>query len=222
MAISFDTSTAYDHASSASHSFSHTVANNANLLVVCASLQGAVTITGITYNGVAMTNAGVDLLDDRMTIWYLASPATGANNVVVSYSGADVGDGFALSFKGVDTADPDGATTSQNSTSNVTSQSKQITTTTDNSWVLDFAWINDAAITSLTPDGSQVSRDNQEANGIEEAVSTLATTTAGNYNMGWTWTTSARILQGLIEIKAGAVVGGATTPTPTLALLGVG
>ena len=220
MAISFDTSTAYSHASAASKTFSHTVAVDANFLVVCASIQGSVTITGVTYNGVAMINAGVDLLDDRMTIWYLANPATGANDVVVSYSGSDVGNGSAVSFKGVDTSDPIGATTSQDSTSDVTSQSKQITTTTANSWVLDMIWINTSTISGLSADGSQVERSLQTANDSYDAVSTLATTTAGNYNMGWTWTTSARILQGLIEIKAGAVSG--TTPTPTLALLGVG
>jgi len=75
---------------------SHTVAAGTNrLLRVKTALQevsGAPAISGITYNGVALTavpnseqNPGVTW--ERVQWWYLIGPATGANNLVLTMSG---------------------------------------------------------------------------------------------------------------------------------------
>ena len=75
---------------------SHTVAAGTNrVLMMKYDLQevtGSQTISGITYNGVALTyvtnseeNTGVTW--ERVGFWYLIGPATGANNLVVTMSG---------------------------------------------------------------------------------------------------------------------------------------
>ena len=76
--------------SASSRTFSHNQNTGSDgylyILVACPS----VTVTGVTYNGVAMTNVGTQtptVYGTQWTFWKLAAPATGANNVVVSFSG---------------------------------------------------------------------------------------------------------------------------------------
>ncbi len=74
--------------SGTSFSFSH--ANDGNLLLVCVSAGYYSTglPTGITYNGVALTNLTSESSGSaRSAIWYLKSPAAGSNTVSVTISG---------------------------------------------------------------------------------------------------------------------------------------
>ena len=89
------------HASSLTYSFTNTAGT---MLIVAASANASNTqdtnplttpaITGVTYNGVAMTKIGtldrnsVATPQCEETFWYLANPANGANNVVVTASAA--------------------------------------------------------------------------------------------------------------------------------------
>ena len=98
--------------------FSHTTAGTNTLLVVGVDMNitgntGA-TVTGVTYNGVALTRAGFhnDVgLTRRVEMWYLTAPAAGAHNVIVTLSlpggtgtvGIVAG---ATTFTGVDQAVP--------------------------------------------------------------------------------------------------------------------
>ncbi len=98
--------------------FSHTTAGTNTLLVVGVDMNitgntGA-TVTGVTYNGVALTRAGFhnDVgLTRRVEMWYLIGPAAGAHNVIVTLSlpggtgtvGVVAG---ATTFTGVDQAVP--------------------------------------------------------------------------------------------------------------------
>lgn len=75
--------------SASSRTFSHNQNAGADgylfVLVACP----AITVTGVTYNGVAMTNVSTQtptVYGTQWTFWKLAAPATGANNVVVSFS----------------------------------------------------------------------------------------------------------------------------------------
>lgn len=92
------------------HTFSHTVAaGNNRILVVCVSFRNMVSsVTGVTYNGVALTQGARGSNTDRNTdIWYLVNPATGANDVVVTYDldPADQVSG-AANFTGVSQVTP--------------------------------------------------------------------------------------------------------------------
>lgn len=97
MAIAFDASsqgTAGNPVTSIT--WSHTCASGA-VLVVQAGSGATNTISGVTYNGVAMT--AVDSYTDttnalKNTSWILLNPASGANNIVVSASlGLILGEG---------------------------------------------------------------------------------------------------------------------------------
>ena len=96
-------------ATSLTYSFTNTAGN---LLIL--SCQGALTnvasnITGATYNAVSMTKlggydgSGGSGYNRYNYIFYLISPATGANNVVVSSSPAGFIDCYTQSYSGVKT-----------------------------------------------------------------------------------------------------------------------
>src|SRR5664279_1808782 len=77
--------------SAASLTFALTI-TNANLLIVgaMAGTVGGVTVTGVTYNGAALTKITSATYGGTVytSLWYLKNPATGAHNVVVTYSSA--------------------------------------------------------------------------------------------------------------------------------------
>jgi hypothetical protein len=88
MAIVVDTHSdkTYDSSNVTSATLSHTTASGCNLLVVSVATRSC-TVTGVTYAGVAMTLAIEDNYDTPdCSIWYLANPTVGANNIVASFS----------------------------------------------------------------------------------------------------------------------------------------
>lgn len=70
--------------------FSHTVNTQSNqILVVTSGIEDDATtaITGITYNGVALTSSvNTTNSNRRAEIWYLLNPPTGTANVVITYA----------------------------------------------------------------------------------------------------------------------------------------
>ena len=92
MAIAFDAVTGYTLSGTTSDTFAHTVTGANTILWVCAQTGSAGTpaISGVTYNGVSMTAAassGVQTgsnANQRIFLYYLVGPATGAHNVVIS------------------------------------------------------------------------------------------------------------------------------------------
>jgi uncharacterized repeat protein (TIGR01451 family) len=96
--------------------FAHTSTGSNLVLVVGVSMNifggSASTVSGVTYNGVALTNAGAhnDSANQRRTeIWYLIAPATGNHPVAVTLSiplgtvGTVIG---ATTFTGADQTSP--------------------------------------------------------------------------------------------------------------------
>src|SRR3990172_2883627 len=59
-------------------------------LVVQTLKQSSQTVSGVTYNGVAMTQLVTrgGIANETLYLWGLAAPTTGTNNIVVSDSGA--------------------------------------------------------------------------------------------------------------------------------------
>ena len=122
-AVAFD-ATANGKVSGAASSltFSHTcTGSNLALGVGAGSAISTSDPTGVTYNAVAMTKQHSDPLttdSDNCTIWSLLSPATGANNVVITYSGSGDIQGGSVSATGVGAiTGPTGAHGSSNSPS---------------------------------------------------------------------------------------------------------
>lgn len=103
------TTTSTSSGLAASLTFSCTTVAGQNFIVVDAgigSTGAAKTVTGVTFDGVALTKLW-DVTDTnfvRATQWYLANPNIGALNVIVSYSGSDQVVAGATPYSGVDTA----------------------------------------------------------------------------------------------------------------------
>lgn len=145
MAIAFDNSS-IGTGSGTTVTFSHTVAGSNTILFVgvCSRntgfVQSADVVTGVTYNGVAMTQitkVNVQVYE-YIYLFYLLAPAAGTNSIIVS-RGAPVSGGINLiglssSYTGVQqSGQPDSSNT--NGTGGFTT-SVGLTTVANNCWVV--------------------------------------------------------------------------------------
>jgi hypothetical protein len=92
--------------------FAHTVSNNFDRILVVrtsARSQSGQTITGVTFNGVAMfRHSFIATSPPRAELWVLAAPSVGTFNVVVTLSANDNIVADANSYHGVDQLTPVG------------------------------------------------------------------------------------------------------------------
>jgi len=108
MAVAFDNSTKSE--GTGSRTFNHTIiGSNVGLIVFVGAaktmLSPTFDVTGVTYNGVALTRVRQDrqtsVKDAASEAWQLAAPATGLNEVVVTLVGATTNVmAVAISFTG--------------------------------------------------------------------------------------------------------------------------
>jgi len=108
MAVAFDAATDGGASGTTTKTFSHTCTGASRILIVYAQITGS--CSGVTYNAVAMTKIGSEVLDGTYgwyaSFWYLVAPATGANDVVITGPGASTVDGICASYTGVDQVTP--------------------------------------------------------------------------------------------------------------------
>lgn len=103
-------------ANRSSASFSHTTpAGNQRLLVVVIHHEGTRTVSGVTYNAIALTmrkdQDSASTSSTRTQIWTLSSPPVGSYTLAVTYGQVQDWDAVvAMSYSGVDQATPVGAT----------------------------------------------------------------------------------------------------------------
>ena len=208
---SFDAVTLGRQTSGVSLTFAHTVAVQSNrALVVAMSYRGntnpTATATGITYAGVAMTKVRRDSNTDRKTeIWYLVAPATGANNVIVTWSADPEGQIVAaVSYYGVNQVSPiaanNGATgNSQNPAVAVTAATHQLVV------AVGAIYPNGIANLPLTPGTGTTERweDDENAGGLGnvQGFGGEETGAGGSTTIDWThpggadtWAMSAIVL----------------------------
>lgn len=105
MAWAFDTTSSLDTTNITNPSWSHTcTGSNLYLVVLLPHWANGNTVSGVTYNGVAMSllaRSSLSGSNDRSEIWGLANPATGSHTVAVT--GANCyGTIGAASFTGID------------------------------------------------------------------------------------------------------------------------
>jgi hypothetical protein len=86
VAVTLDAKNNYSGSSASSFTQSFTVGSNSNrVLVVAIEALGSVLVSGITYNGVALSQITHEGINGGVAdIWYLEAPATGANNLVIT------------------------------------------------------------------------------------------------------------------------------------------
>lgn len=135
-ALAVDTASSTSSSGVGPFTFSHTVTGSETVLLVGIALYDSNdVVSGVTYNGVAMTAVPSSTVSNGQyttTLYYLVAPASGANNVSVSVTGTvfEIGIG-SISLTGADQATPLGTanTATGNSTTpsvNVTSASGEI------------------------------------------------------------------------------------------------
>lgn len=107
LGIENDAKTATTRQNTSTYNLTHTCAGTNRFLVASVALITNVAVTGITYNGVAMTYITSSVQGAyRIEIWGLANPATGANTVAVTLAGATDSYLATASFKGVNQTFP--------------------------------------------------------------------------------------------------------------------
>lgn len=107
MALAVDSTSGNRVGGVPTHTYSHTCNGSDRILVVCVAAWnspiGNCVVTGITYAGASLTAAQQrsDAGTGTAEVWYLIAPATGANNIIVSYAGTvNSSNVAAVSFTG--------------------------------------------------------------------------------------------------------------------------
>ena len=204
-AIAYDTSGAAQSAtgSSTSGSLSLTLASGASLWVGLSNANPTGDATSVNWNtSEALTNA-VSRTPGGFTtdaIWYRSNPTSGAHDVTVTFSACEFSI-LAVSLTGTDST-PLGATGSNGGTA--TASTVSVTTTAENSLVVDMITVN--GIQDLTATGSGQTRrvhfTHDVSSGWKDAMSTMTTTTTGAYVPAYSWSPS-RLWNGVaVEVKA--------------------
>lgn len=179
------------------------------------------TVSGITYNGTAMTRAvreNTYATSISTEIWYLVAPSTGTNNVVVTLNNALTNDIVvgARTLYNVDQTTPLVTTTTNSNFAS--SISTNVTTSNTGDFIVDALY----TYVAPTVGANQKLTYSQYANSNTYGVaSSETTTTAGVYTMSWTLASSADISHSVAVFQKAASGGGGTTVTPGTASMSI-
>lgn len=175
MAIALDYMSAGTASGTSPVTWTHTCTGSDLVLIVGTSIlagTAAETVTGVTYNGVAMTQIGSALQNGsanlNISLWYLLNPATGPNTISVTKSSIQGCNGIGISLTGV--SNYEGQT--QTNTTTASPMQTLVTPTAFGAWIVDIVGNTGAGgvtITGIGPQGVRVSA----ANG--SALTTMAT-----------------------------------------------
>lgn len=205
MAIAFDASTKATTGSGGASSLTWSHTNSGNFLVVTAdTFDENDSHISVTYAGVTMTKQNeisITSTNRRVRVYTLASPATGANNVVISENSGNYMQGAAESYSGVLAVD---ATATSNPGVQASPFAPAITTIADNCWVHGSFHVENN--TSLAASTNTTQRQNQVLTG-STAISTFssdtnaAQTPAGSKVQTITYSTNNRVGSVLLSMS---------------------
>ena len=201
--------------------FSHTCTGSDLVLLVFPLTRdgesGDGAISAITYNGVSMTQEATrdSLVDTYGEVWSLTNPATGANDVSITFVSSGTARrhrSIAISYTGVDQSTSVEA--SNTATGNSTTPSVSVTTLTDNAMVVDGVVVDDFPDSgTLAADGSQTERLNINWTGTKhDGSSEEAQPTAGATSMDWMVTSANDWVILAVALKPVAAAGGLSIP----------
>jgi len=203
--------------------WSHTCTGSNLVLIVNTGARAAVgnaanmVVSGVTYNGVALTKIRSDELDPdscfRSELWYLVAPATGAHNVVVTWTGALTYAGAASSsYTGAQQSSAvidANAGSSDNSTTTITTS---ITTVAASCFLVDAVYSRSGTLTNNASQtliaGITINADDNVGASYKPSV------TAGSNSMDWTESNDGNTwVQSVVSLKPAS---GVTTLTVTI------
>ncbi len=188
-----------------------TTGSNITLVVMAASIVGTGTVSGVTFNGLSLTQIGTSASTPSTLLVYCFilknAPATTANIVVNSTAGSTFC--AAMYYTGTSATQPDNSVDWQVSAGTI---STSITTIADKSWTVMLA--------------QQVA--GSQADGTNFKVRETAIGTLGDSNADITPAGSTTITSGVtgawffLLSLAPSAAAAANTPISTLSILGVG
>ena len=190
MAIALDTTTtASSNSGSTTLTKAFTCSGSDRILFVgTTTVSGSVVpVTGVTYNGVAMTKiTSVNPQANwEIALWYLFAPDTGSNNIVAT-CGSAPSSVLRISPASYTGALQSGVPDSFNSaTGTTTSRTVSTTTVLDNCWVIGFGMTGRSSIVPSTGMTSRCETDSASGSTLL-ADSDGPQTPAGSYSMTFT------------------------------------
>jgi hypothetical protein len=203
MAVAYDAATGGQTAGGVSSlTFSHTTSgSNRALFVGVAGEWFGTTLTGITYSAISMTSLWNAFWDTFYAHagFRLAGPASGANNVVVSFgAAADVIRVTAVSLTGVDQTTPCG--TPVTTTATATSITVDAAAATD-----DIVVSHLAVMSNIGNNWSPASGTTRATSGSVGSAQSISATYAGASTVTTTWNSdfgANRVALGSVAFKA--------------------
>lgn len=186
MAIAIDVANE-SFANASSLTYSHTVTGSNTLLIVgWYAFNTTATFSSVTYNGVAMSQLatrGADGTGGEIYLYGLLNPTTGANNIVISYSGTKQIFACSASYTGVKQSGlPDSSTTNTNSGTSVTTTT---TTVADNTWLVAISRQNGG--TTVAGTNTFLRKANSTSPDVVLVDSNSAQTPAGSHSLQTTF-----------------------------------
>ena len=175
--------------------FSKSVSASSTLLIVHFPLSDA---TGVTYDGIPMNVATSGLSSPT---YYLVNPPSGTHDVVATRAASGGALGSAVSYTGTDTANPFGAMSVAQGYSGPTTVVSTTINTIYNGSIIDDSVMQNIG-TALSANSPQVQLVTANTGGEFNGVSTLQTTSAGSYPLGWSASPDFNWVETAIEIKA--------------------
>jgi hypothetical protein len=189
-----------------SGSWNHTTLTGEDSLWVHVALYGSAgrVVTGITFNGDAMTLAKSVVSTDTQyqSCWYyIVNPDIGTYAIEVTYNGTGYGAGGAIAFTGTRTSSPLGTTDSLEYSG--TNPSKSITTILSKSYVLQGMSISNVTPQTVTMgDGETKLYDFNPGSGWRGQSTYKGTLEYGSYTMSETFSNSTSCVMALVEVKS--------------------
>ncbi len=222
MAIAFD-ATSEGSGTTSPVTLSHTCTGSNLILMVGITIYDADpgspdVVTGVTYNGVPMTQIGkvAHTPDSEDYLYYLINPATGANNISVSLSktvSACVIRG--ASYTGVkQSGQPDASNTGGPTATSLTTS---VTTIADNCWLVGHCY-NDSGGNASAGTGTT---SRSSASQVIFIDSNGAKTPAGSYSLQTT-SASGTLVNIIASISPVVTESSVVKPSSNLLLMGMG
>lgn len=215
MTAEIGTITNYNSTSTAvvgSVTFAHNHNVIANDAIFVTAYWPSSAITGVTYNGNAMTLVN-EVAGGRAAIYYITGQTSGSSDVVVSFALANQQRGCTVSAISINGVDPSGTipATAETTYVSTSSFSTNITSINSDSLLLDFAAAQSAAVTG-TPNAGQTEQVEFDGRFNTHLVST-AEATGASESMGWGLSGTTSCYHVVAEIRLLSFLPEATTGT---------
>ena len=188
LALTMGNSTSAGTPGASSLTWSHTIVNGANrLLIVSVAVRTDIAVSSVTYGGSALTQIGFDVDATgkvRSEMWYLKAPAVGTDDVIVSLASSANFVAGATDFFEVDQTTPFGSVT----TGNGSGEPSLTVASAAGEWVIDAVADRDVDVEAVGP-GQAVLWVNKNGNASNDAWGGSSVEPgAASVTMSWTTT----------------------------------